>query len=67
MGRSCSQNGRREECFQNLTGTLTGERPLGRPKCRWEDNIRMNIKEICVNRKNWTQFAQDRHYWRAQS
>ena len=29
-----------------LTGTLTGKRPLGRPRCRWEDSIRIDLKEI---------------------
>ena len=32
--------------FKILTGTLAGKRPLGRPRRRWEDNIRMDIKEI---------------------
>ena len=35
--------------FKILTGTPAGKRPLGRPKRRWEDNISMNRKEICVN------------------
>ena len=30
-----------------------GKRPLGRPRCRWEDNIRMDLKEIRVNARNW--------------
>ena len=45
MGRSYSQNGRRYECF-HLTGTPEGNRPLGRPRRRWEDNIRMVLQEI---------------------
>ena len=36
-----------------LTHKPTGKRPLGRPRCRWEDNIRMNIKEIGINMRNW--------------
>ena len=35
--------------FKILTGKLTGKRPLGRPRRRWEDNIRMNLKEIPIN------------------
>ena len=62
MGRSCSQNGRRLECFQNLTSIPAGKRPLGRPKRRWEDNIRMNLKEIGINTRNWVDSAQDRDY-----
>ena len=38
--------------------------PLGRPRPRYEDNIRMNLKEICANRRNWIDLAQDRDYWR---
>ena len=38
---------------------------LGRPRRRWERRIRMNIKEISVNAKNWVDSAQDRNYWRA--
>ena len=47
-----------------LISTPTGKRPLGRPRRRWEDNIRMNLKEICINTRNWVHSAQDRDYWR---
>ena len=47
-----------------LIGTPTGKRPLGRPRSRWEDNIRMDIKRICINTKNCVDSAQDRDYWR---
>ena len=39
-------------------------RPLGRPRCRLTDNIRMDIKELVVNVKNWIVLAQDRDNWR---
>ena len=39
--------------FKILRGTPTGKRPLGRPRRRWEDNIRMDLKEIGINAKNW--------------
>ena len=45
--------------------THTGKKPLGRPRRRWEDNIRMHIKEIGMNTRNWVDSAQDRDYWRA--
>ena len=51
--------------FKILTGKPTGKRPLGRPKRRWEDNIRMNCEEISINAGNWVDSAQDRDYWRA--
>ena len=42
MGRAYSQNGRKSRnAFKILTGKPTGKRPLGRPRRRWEDNIRM--------------------------
>jgi hypothetical protein len=43
-----------------LTGT-----PLGRPRHRWEDNIRMDFKEIGINMSNWVDSAQDRDFWMA--
>ena len=48
-----------------LTGMPAGKRPLGRPRRRWEENIRMYLKEICINTRNWVYSAQDRDYWRA--
>ena len=47
--------GRMEEVrssFKILTGTPTGKRPLGRPKRRWEDNIRMDLEEMGINTRN---------------
>ena len=37
---------------------------MGRPRRRWEDNIRMNLEEIGINAGNWVDSAQDRDYWR---
>ena len=51
--------------FNILTGKPTGKRPLGRPRRRWEDNIRMDLGEIGINAGNWVDSAQDRDYWRA--
>ena len=48
-----------------LTGEHTGKRPLGRSRRRWEDNIRMYLKEIGTNARNWIDSAQDRDYWRS--
>ena len=49
--------------FKILTGKPTGKRPLGRPRRRWEDNIRMDLEEIGINAGNWVNSAQDRNYW----
>ena len=51
--------------FKILTGKPTGKRPLGRPRRRWEDNIRMDLEVIGINSRNWVDSAQDRNYWRA--
>ena len=51
--------------FEILTGKPTGKRPLGRPRHRCEDNIRMDLEEIGINAGNWVDSAQDRNYWRA--
>ena len=51
--------------FKILVGTSVGKRPLGRPRRRWEDNIRMNLKEMSINTRNWIDSSQDRHYCRA--
>ena len=47
-----------------LTGKPIGKRPLGRPRHRWKDNIRMDLEEIGINASNWVDSAQDRNYWR---
>ena len=51
--RASSQNGIKHECFQ------------GRPRQRWEDNNRMDLKEIGVTVRNWVDSAQVKDYWRA--
>ena len=51
--------------FKILTGTPTAKIPLGTLRRRWEDNVRMDIKEIGINTKNWVDSAQGRDYWRA--
>ena len=51
--------------FKILTGKPTGKRPLGKPRHRWEDNIRMDLEEKGINAGNWVDSAQDRNYWRA--
>ena len=51
--------------FKMLTGTLTGNILLRRPGRRWEDNIRMNLKEIGINTRNWVDSVEVMDYWRA--
>jgi len=46
-------------------GKPEGKRPLARPRCRWEDNIRMNLQEAGGSRGDWMELDQDRDRWRA--
>ena len=48
-----------------LVGKPEGRRPLGRPRRRWEDNIRMNLQEVGCGGVDWMELAQDRDRWRA--
>jgi hypothetical protein len=49
-----------------LTGKPRGKRPSGRPRHRCEDYIRMDLKEIDINTRDWVDSAQDRDYWSAE-
>ena len=48
-----------------LVGKPEGKRPLGRPRRRWEDNIKMDLQEVGGGRGDWMEFDQDRDRWRA--
>ena len=54
--------GEGRKVFKILTGKPTGNIPLGRPRRRWEDNIRMDLEEIGINAGKWVDSAQDRNY-----
>jgi hypothetical protein len=47
-----------------LVGGPKNKRPLGRPRCKWEDNIKMDLREIGIDGANWIRLAQDRVRWR---
>jgi hypothetical protein len=49
--------------YSVLVGRPEGKRPLGGPRCRWEDNIKIDLREIGVDGENWIQLAQDRIQW----
>ena len=48
-----------------LVGKPDGKRPLGRPRRRWEDNIKMDLQETGRDFGDWMELAQDRDRWRA--
>jgi hypothetical protein len=51
--------------YRVLVGRPEGKRPLGRPRLRWEDNIKMDLRETGIDGANWIQLTQDRVQWRA--
>jgi len=48
-----------------LVGRPVGKRPLGRLRRRWEDNVKLHLRKIGIDRANWIRLAQDRVQWRA--
>ena len=50
--------------YRVLVGKLEGRRPLGRPRRRWVDNIRMDLQEVGYGYMDWIGLAQDRDKWR---
>ena len=57
--------GEDREVHRVLVGKPEGKRPLGRPRRRWEDNIKMDLEEVGVCRGDWMELAEDRDGWRA--
>jgi transposase len=57
--------GEGRDVYRVLVRRPEGKRPLGRPRRRWEDNIKMGLREIGIDGANWIQLAQDRVKWRA--
>ena len=51
--------------YRILVGKPEGKRPLGRPRRRWEDNIKINLREVGCGGMDWIELAQDRDRWRA--
>ena len=64
MGGACGAHGGGERCAQGLVGKPEGKRPLGRPRRRWEENIKMDLQEVGGG-GDWMELAQDWDRWRA--
>ena len=57
--------GDRRDVYRVLVGKPEGRSPLGRPRRRWEDNIKMDLQEVGYGGLDWVELAQDRDRWRA--
>jgi len=55
--------GERRGVYKVLVGKPEGKRPLGRPRSRWEDNIKMDLQEVGCGGVDWIELAQDRDRW----
>ena len=65
MGWACGAMGEGRGVHRVLVGKPQGKRLLGRPRRRWEDNIRMDLQEVGGGSGDWMELAQDRDRWRA--
>jgi len=57
--------GERRDVYRVLVGKPEGKKPLGRPRLRWEDNIKMDLQEVGCGGMDWIELAQDGDKWRA--
>jgi hypothetical protein len=65
MGTACSTNAEKRNSCRILVGKPKGQRPLGRPRRGWVNNIKMDPREIGPCGMDWIDLAQDRDQWRA--
>jgi len=57
--------GERKGVYRVLVGKIEGKRPLGRPRRRWEDNIKIELQKVGCGRMDWIDLVRDRDRWRA--
>ena len=57
--------GEKRRVYRILVGKPEGKRPLGRPRRRWEDNIKMDLQDVGGGGGDWMELAEDRDRWRA--
>jgi hypothetical protein len=65
MVRIVARVGDRRGVYTVLVGRSEEKSPFGRPRCRWEENIKMNHQDVGWGSMNWIDLAQDRDRWRA--
>ena len=64
MGRTCSTYGAIQNAYRVLVRKPESKRPLGRPRHRWEDTIKMDLREVGCDSRDWIALAEDRNQWR---
>jgi len=60
-----ARTGKRRDVYRDFLGKREEQRPLGRPKITWEDNIKVNLQEMGCGGMDWIELAQDKDRWRA--
>ena len=56
MRRTCSTSGAIQKCIQSYSG-----KPLGKPRRKWEDNVKMDLMDVGFDTRNWMELSQDRN------
>jgi hypothetical protein len=64
MGRAFSTKGEKRNAYRILVGNPEEKRPMGRPRRRWVDNIKLHFREIGLDGMDWIHLAQNRDQWR---
>ena len=65
MGGHVARMEQTRNAHRILVGKPDGKKPLRRPRCRWDDNIKMDLREAGCDAGNWIDLAQDRNQWQA--
>jgi len=60
MGGTCGTHRGGGDVYRVLLGKSEGKRPLGRPRLRWKDNVKLDLREMGTDGANWIRLAQDR-------